>query len=89
MIVNEEIEMAYWHRCKMEDIVLEMDRVLRPEGSVIVRDDVDVLLKVKAIAEAMQWETTIADHETGPLHREKILLAVKQYWTAPSPHHTH
>lgn len=68
----------------MEDIVLEMDRILRPMGSVIVRDDVDVLLKVKSIADAMQWETRIADHEKGPHEREKILLAVKQYWTTPS-----
>ncbi|KAM0857958.1 hypothetical protein ACQ4PT_048142 [Festuca glaucescens] len=33
-------------RCSMEDILLEMDRILRPEGAVIMRDDVDVLAKV-------------------------------------------
>lgn len=31
----------------MEDILLEMDRILRPEGTVILRDDVEVLLKVQ------------------------------------------
>lgn len=67
----------------MEDILLEMDRVLRPEGSVIIRDDVDVLLKIKKIIDVMQWEGRIADHEKGPHEREKILFAVKQYWTAP------
>ena len=73
------------HRCNLEDILLEMDRILRPQGSVILRDDVDVLLKVNRFAEAMQWDTRIADHEKGPHQREKILLAVKQYWTAPPP----
>ncbi|XP_052183717.1 probable methyltransferase PMT15 [Diospyros lotus] len=74
----------YKNRCKMEDILLEMDRVLRPEGSVIFRDDVDILVKVKKIAEGMKWESQIVDHEDGPLKREKLLFAVKLYWTAPA-----
>lgn len=73
----------YEDRCNIEDILLEMDRILRPQGSVILRDDVDVLLKVKRFADAMQWDARIADHEKGPHQREKILVAVKQYWTAP------
>ncbi|GJT41659.1 probable methyltransferase PMT2, partial [Tanacetum coccineum] len=31
----------YSDRCNFEDILLEMDRILRPEGAVILRDDVD------------------------------------------------
>ncbi|XVF73272.1 hypothetical protein PTKIN_Ptkin12aG0188600 [Pterospermum kingtungense] len=74
----------YKDRCEMEDILVEMDRILRPEGSVIIRDDVDVLVKVKNIIDVMQWDGKIVDHENGPNHREKILFAVKQYWTAPA-----
>ncbi|KAF2315347.1 hypothetical protein GH714_038894 [Hevea brasiliensis] len=73
-------------RCEMEDILLEMDRILRPEGSVIIRDDVDILLKVKSIVDVMQWDARIADHERSAHEREKVLFAVKQYWTAPDPH---
>lgn len=62
-----------------------MDRILRPEGSIIFRDDVDALVKVKSILNAMQYDARIVDHENGPKVREKILLAVKQYWTAPAP----
>ena len=62
--------------------------LVRQQGSVILRDDVDVLLKVKSFTDAMQWDSRIADHEKGPHQREKILVAVKQYWTAPSPDHT-
>jgi hypothetical protein len=69
----------------MEDILLEMDRILRPEGSVIFRDDVDYLIKIKVIIDAMQWDSRIVDHEKGPHEREKILVAVKQYWTASAP----
>ncbi|XP_028798163.1 probable methyltransferase PMT15 [Neltuma alba] len=75
----------YRDRCPTEEIVLEMDRVLRPRGSVIVRDDVDVVMRVKTVAEAVGWQTTVADHEDGPLHRHKILSAFKPYWTAPPP----
>ncbi|KAK1304322.1 putative methyltransferase PMT15 [Acorus calamus] len=73
----------YNDRCDMDDILLEMDRILRPEGTVIFRDDVDVLVKVKAITDGMKWESMIVDHEDGPMEREKILMAVKTYWTAP------
>lgn len=66
----------------MEDILLEMDRILRPEGSVILRDDVDVLIKIKKITDALNWDGQIVDHEDGPLEREKLLFAVKTYWTA-------
>ncbi|XBH95177.1 hypothetical protein VPH35_085793 [Triticum aestivum] len=74
----------YQNKCKFEDILLEMDRILRPEGAVIIRDTVDALVKVEKIANAMRWETRLADHEGGPRVPEKILFAVKQYWTADS-----
>ena len=70
-------------RCEMDDILLEMDRILRPEGSVILRDDVDILVKIKKITDALQWDSQIVDHEDGPLQRQKLLFAVKSYWTAP------
>ncbi|KAF5733008.1 S-adenosyl-L-methionine-dependent methyltransferases superfamily protein isoform 1 [Tripterygium wilfordii] len=75
----------YKDRCGMEDILLEMDRILRPEGSVIIRDDVDVLTKMKNMIDVMEWDGRIMDHENGPHEREKILVAVKQYWTSPAP----
>lgn len=71
-------------RCQFEDILLEMDRILRPEGMVIFRDEVDVVNKVMKIAGGMRWDTKMVDHEDGPLVPEKILIAVKQYWVASS-----
>ncbi|PKI48840.1 hypothetical protein CRG98_030778 [Punica granatum] len=73
----------YKDRCKMGDILLEMDRILRPEGSMIIRDDIDILVRIKSIIDGMQYDTRIVDHEKGPHEREKILLANKLYWTAP------
>lgn len=59
-----------------------MDRILRPEGTVIIRDNVEVLVKVQALSEGMRWKSRIMDHESGPFNPEKILVAVKTYWTA-------
>ncbi|KAJ6415608.1 hypothetical protein OIU84_004410 [Salix udensis] len=70
----------YQNKCNLEDILLEMDRILRPEGTVIFRDEVDVLNEVKKIAGGMRWDTKMMDHEDGPLVPEKILVVVKQYW---------
>ncbi|ONK75448.1 uncharacterized protein A4U43_C03F16940 [Asparagus officinalis] len=74
----------YKDKCKMEDILLEMDRILRPEGSVIIRDNVDVLMKVKRMVNGLRWNSKLIDHEDGPLVPEKILVVVKQYWVGGS-----
>ncbi|CAL5323149.1 hypothetical protein CsSME_00001665 [Camellia sinensis var. sinensis] len=84
LIHADSVFTLYKNRCEIEDILLEMDRILRPEGSVIFRDDVDILIKVKRIIDGMNWDSQIVDHEDGPLVREKLLFAVKLYWTAPA-----
>lgn len=61
-----------------------MDRILRPEGAVIIRDEVDAVIRVKKIVSGMRWDTKMVDHEDGPLVPEKILIAVKQYWVGNS-----
>ncbi|KAK9103402.1 hypothetical protein Sjap_020656 [Stephania japonica] len=85
LLHGDSVFSLYQDRCEMEDILLEMDRILRPEGTVILRDDVDILLKVKAITDGLKWESRITDNEDSPHNREKILFAVKLYWTAPAP----
>ncbi|XVF09088.1 hypothetical protein REPUB_Repub07fG0061000 [Reevesia pubescens] len=82
LIHANSIFSLYKNICKAEDILLEMDRILRPEGTVIIRDQVDVLIKVKKIVGGMRWNTRMVDHEDGPLVSEKILFAVKKYWVA-------
>ncbi|CAM8933607.1 unnamed protein product [Rhodiola kirilowii] len=86
LIHADSIFSLYNGRCEMDDILLEMDRILRPEGSVIFRDDVDVIMNIqRTIGSGVDWESQIVDHEDGPLVREKLLFAVKKYWTAPDP----
>lgn len=70
----------YKDKCDFEDILIEMDRILRPEGSVIIRDEVDVLTRVTKLVAGIKWDFRLVDHEDGPLVPEKILVAVKKYW---------
>ncbi|XP_058210977.1 probable methyltransferase PMT15 [Rhododendron vialii] len=81
----DSIFSLYKDRCDAEDILLEMDRILRPRGSIILRDDVNILSDIKSIIDGLQWETRMADSEGGPHVREKLLFAVKMYWTSPTP----
>lgn len=66
-------------KCPLEIVLLEMDRILRPEGAVIIRDDVEILVKVKEIAIAMRWDARIENSESS---KDKILICVKKYWAA-------
>ncbi|XP_058094047.1 probable methyltransferase PMT19 [Magnolia sinica] len=64
----------YIDKCDILDILLEMDRILRPEGAVIIRDHVDVVVKAKGVADQLRWHSWISHSENGPHHPEKILF---------------
>ncbi|XP_054791115.1 probable methyltransferase PMT14 [Prosopis cineraria] len=88
LIHANDLFTLYQDKCSLEDILLEMDRILRPEGAVIIRDEVDVLNKVKKIVGGMRWDAKLVDHEDGPLVPQKILVAVKEYWVGSSSNST-
>lgn len=56
-----------------------MHRILRPEGAVIIRDHVDIIGKLKGIAERMGWNTKLTHSENGPFHPHKILFLDNSY----------
>ncbi|GAV69655.1 Methyltransf_29 domain-containing protein [Cephalotus follicularis] len=74
MIHATGIFSMYIEKCDITDILLEMYRILRPEGAVIIRDHVDIIVKVKSITDRMRWNSKILHTERGPFHPEKILL---------------
>uniref|UniRef100_A0A0D3HFR8 Methyltransferase n=1 Tax=Oryza barthii TaxID=65489 RepID=A0A0D3HFR8_9ORYZ len=68
----------YRDRCDMEDILLEMDRILRPGRAVIIRDDIAIFARIKNFfTDRMRWDCQIFDGEDGSDDREKILFAAK------------
>nr|AXF38109.1 methyltransferase [Bergenia purpurascens] len=71
-------------RCNIVDLMVEMDRILRPDGTVIIRDSPEVIDKVGRIAHAVRWTATLHEKEPESHGREKILVATKNFWTLPS-----
>ncbi|XP_022980260.1 probable methyltransferase PMT13 [Cucurbita maxima] len=71
------------NRCNLVDLMVEMDRILRPEGTVVIRDHPEVIERVIRIARAIRWTATIHEKETGSQARENILVATKSFWKLP------
>lgn len=68
------------NRCNIVDLMVEIDRILRPEGTVVLRDAPKVIDKVARIAHAVRWKPTIYDKEPDSHGREKILVLTKTLW---------
>ncbi|XVF79986.1 hypothetical protein PTKIN_Ptkin15bG0034300 [Pterospermum kingtungense] len=71
-------------RCNLVDLMVEIDRMLRPEGTVVIRDSPEVIDKVARIAHAVRWTATINDKEPESHGRENILVATKTFWQLTS-----
>ncbi|KAF8118480.1 hypothetical protein N665_0005s0237 [Sinapis alba] len=63
-------------RCNLTAVVAEVDRVLRPEGKLIVRDDAKTIQEVEAMVKAMKWEV----HMTYSKGKEGLLSVQKSIW---------
>ncbi|KMZ62789.1 putative methyltransferase PMT8 [Zostera marina] len=63
--------------CGAEDLLIEMDRILRPTGFVIVRDNEHVVKFIKKYLNALQWES-IAESESESEFGETEVVFVMQ-----------
>ena len=69
--------------CSGEDLLLEMDRILRPTGFVIIRDKQPVIEFVKKYLGAMHWEAVgTADSTSDPDQEgdELVFVIQKKLW---------
>lgn len=60
--------------------MVEIDRMLRPEGTVVIRDTPKVVAKIDRIARAIRWKASIHGEEAESHGNEKILVARKNFW---------
>lgn len=56
------------------DIFIEMYRILRPKGTIIIADHVDIVVKVKSHIDQMGWHSKLSDTESGPFGPRKLLF---------------
>ncbi|EFJ31436.1 hypothetical protein SELMODRAFT_168608 [Selaginella moellendorffii] len=67
--------------CSLVDVMLEMDRILRPQGTILVRDTTKMVEKISKIAYALQWTTEVLTTEGGVLGKERLFVATKPFHT--------
>ncbi|KAI3835429.1 hypothetical protein MKX03_034519 [Papaver bracteatum] len=72
------------NRCNLVDLMVEMDRILRPEGTVVIRDSPEVIDRVSRIGSAIKWTSVVHDSEPDSKSSEKILVATKKLWRLSS-----
>ncbi|CAN6567585.1 unnamed protein product [Malus baccata var. baccata] len=63
-------------RCNLVAVVAEVDRILRPEGTLIVRDDVGTINELENMVRSMQWEVRM----TYSKDKEGLLCVKKSMW---------
>lgn len=57
-------------------VVAEVDRILRPEGKLIVRDNVETINELENMVRSMQWEVRM----TYSKDKEGLLCVQKSIW---------
>ncbi|KAL3630149.1 hypothetical protein CASFOL_023133 [Castilleja foliolosa] len=63
-------------KCSFMGLVAEVDRILRPEGKIIVRDTVEIISELENIFKSMQWDIRM----TYSKDKEGLLCAQKSMW---------
>ncbi|CAI9763408.1 unnamed protein product [Fraxinus pennsylvanica] len=63
-------------KCNFMALVAEVDRILRPEGKLIVRDNVETINELESIFKSMKWEI----RSTYSRDKEGLLFVQKSMW---------
>ncbi|KAK2355641.1 putative methyltransferase PMT26 [Trifolium repens] len=67
-------------RCKLVPVIAEVDRILRPGGHLVVRDELSVIDEVESLLKSLNWEVTSKTSK----NKEGVLCAKKGYWRPDS-----
>lgn len=71
--------------CSAEDLLIEMDRILRPTGFVIVRDKQPVVEFIKKYLTALHWESVAveaAEAKSDSEDSEMVFVIQKKMWSS-------
>lgn len=70
--------------CSMEDLLFDMDRILRPLGFVVLRDKPSVISYIQKFLMALRWDDWSSEVEPKvdalSLDEERVLIARKRLW---------
>ncbi|KAJ0789590.1 putative S-adenosyl-L-methionine-dependent methyltransferase [Helianthus annuus] len=63
-------------RCKLASVIAEVDRILRPEGKLIVRDNVETIAEIENMAKSLHWNIRMTYNK----EQEGLLCVEKTLW---------
>ncbi|KAK9053334.1 hypothetical protein SSX86_029967 [Deinandra increscens subsp. villosa] len=63
-------------RCKLASVIAEVDRILRPEGKLIVRDNVETIAEIEDMAKSLHWNIRMTYNK----EQEGLLCVEKTLW---------
>ncbi|KAJ8531192.1 hypothetical protein K7X08_026626 [Anisodus acutangulus] len=63
-------------RCTIASVFAEVDRILRPEGKLIVRDNAETILEIENMARSVKWKVKMSYSKNG----EGLLFVQKSFW---------
>ncbi|XP_072961188.1 probable methyltransferase PMT7 [Typha angustifolia] len=66
--------------CLIEDIMLEMDRIIRPQGFIIIRDEDSIMSRIRDLAPKFLWDVTSHTLENEEKKLEPVLICRKKFW---------
>ncbi|XP_047059158.1 probable methyltransferase PMT9 [Lolium rigidum] len=71
--------------CSLEDLLIEMDRVMRPHGYAIIRDNAAVINYIKKLLPALRWddwssEVKPKEDALSSGDNERVLIVRKKLW---------
>ena len=66
--------------CLLEDIMLEIDRIIRPQGFIIIRDENTTLSRISDLAPKFLWDVTTHTLENEENRPEQVLICRKKFW---------
>lgn len=63
-------------RCDLVDVVVEIDRILRPDGYLVIHDSMEMLNKLSPTLRSLHWSVK--------LHQNQFLVGRKSFWRPTS-----
>ncbi|KAF2559366.1 hypothetical protein F2Q68_00014674 [Brassica cretica] len=63
-------------RCNLVSVMAEVDRILRPQGTFIVRDDSETIGEIEKMVKSLKWDVRMTQSKDG----EGVLAVQKSWW---------
>lgn len=63
-------------RCNLVPVIVEVDRILRPGGKLIVRDNIETIGEIENMVKSLHWDIRMIYTK----EKEGLLCAVKSMW---------